>query len=346
MGILLDKIGPRLTDAGLLLFTALGAFLFGSATQLEQLLLGRFLIGFGVSCCCMAAFKAFVMWLPKHQLPFANGCLMAAGALGILASTIPVEAALKITDWRGVFYGLAVITFLVSILIFLFVPDKEAEASSENLSEQINGLFEIFRSRYFWRIIPFAIVVEGGIIGFFTLWTVPWLRDIAGFDREQIAGSMFVIALAMIVGFPFFGFLASLLNKKGISTLSVTIVGMIISIAMAVVVLFQLSNYHLAAWVAFMFFATSSILIFAAMSQHFPARLSGRVNTAINFLLFLGAFATQTGIGAILNQFEQAAGSVGYPAEAYALVAKIFVGVQLLGLGWYILFGMLCKQKD
>ncbi len=343
LGILLDKFGPRRTEAGLLLFTAMGAVLFGSANSIEQLIVGRFLIGLGVSCCCMAAFKAFVMWLPDYQLPFANGCLMAAGALDILASTIPVEAALHVVDWRGVYYGLAGVTLFASALVFFVIPDKEVEASGEGLADQLRGLLVICKSGYFWRVLPFAVVVEGGIIGFFTLWTAPWLRDVAGFDRAQVANGMFVIALAMIVGFPFFGYLASRLNKKGISTLSVTVVGMAISILLGAVVLFQLTEKLLIAWVLFMFFATSSILVFAAMSQHFPTRISGRVNTALNFVLFMGAFVTQIGIGAILNRFEVPAGVEGYSLEGYQLVAKIFIALQLLGLGWYLLSGLFLK---
>ena len=345
MGILLDKIGPRRTDAALLLFAALGAVLFGSGANLEQLLVGRLLIGLGVSCCLMAAFKAFVLWLPAHQLPFANGCVMAAGSLGILASTIPIEAALQIVDWRTVYFGLAAITLLISTLVFFVVPEKEVAAIKESFSEQIAGLLKIYKSRYFWRVVPFAIAVEGGVIGFFTLWTVPWLRDVAGFDREQTANGMFIIALAMIVGFPFFGYLASRLNKVGISTLNVTVVGMTASVVLGAVVLFRLTDYYLAAWVLFMFSATSSILVFAAMSQHFPSELSGRANTAVNFLLFLTAFASQTGIGAILNRFEVVGGS-GYSLQGYDLVAKIFIGVQVLGLLWYVLFGMLTKDDS
>lgn len=345
LGILLDKFGPRRTEAALLILTAIGAALFGSAESITQLVIGRFLIGFGVSCCCMAAFKAFVMWLPSFQLPFANGCLMAAGALGILASTIPIEMALQIIDWRGVYYFLAAATLLVSGLIFFIIPDKKAEAAGESFGQQLAGLLSIAKSAYFWRVVPFAVAVEGGIIGFFTLWTATWLRDVAGFSREQVANGMFVIALAMIIGFPFFGFLASKLNKRGISTLTVTMIGMSISVVLGAVVLFQLTDLLLPAWVLFMFFATSSILIFAAMSQYFPARLSGRVNTALNFLLFMGAFATQSGIGAILNSYEVAPGSSGYSLEGYQVVAKVFIGLQLLGLAWYLVSGLLFKAR-
>ena len=103
LGILLDRLGPRRTEAALLLIAAAGAFVFASAESAAGLIAGRALIGLGVSACLMAAFKAFVVWFPSQRLPLVNGCQMAAGGLGALAATAPVEAALAFTDWRGVF---------------------------------------------------------------------------------------------------------------------------------------------------------------------------------------------------------------------------------------------------
>ncbi|MDX1656183.1 MAG: MFS transporter, partial [Candidatus Competibacteraceae bacterium] len=58
LGILLDRYGPRRVEAGLLLFAALGALLFAISDSLDGLMLGRALIGLGVSACLMAGFKA------------------------------------------------------------------------------------------------------------------------------------------------------------------------------------------------------------------------------------------------------------------------------------------------
>ena len=101
LGVLLDRFGPRKIEAALLIVAAAGAFVFANAGTLTGLVIGRGLIGFGVSACLMAAFKAFVIWFPKQQLPRINGFQMAAGGLGALAATSPVEWALTVTDWRG-----------------------------------------------------------------------------------------------------------------------------------------------------------------------------------------------------------------------------------------------------
>ena len=80
LGILLDRFGPRRTEAVLLLFAALGAFLFSIAGSAPDLIAGRALIGLGTSACLMAAFKAYVMWFSGERIPFINGLQMAAAA--------------------------------------------------------------------------------------------------------------------------------------------------------------------------------------------------------------------------------------------------------------------------
>ncbi|NJN45375.1 MAG: MFS transporter [Candidatus Competibacteraceae bacterium] len=77
LGMLLDRFGPRRVETVLLLFAAAGALCFALSTRLEGLILGRALIGLGVSACLMASFKAFVMWFPPQRLPAVNGWVMA-----------------------------------------------------------------------------------------------------------------------------------------------------------------------------------------------------------------------------------------------------------------------------
>jgi MFS family permease len=57
LGVLLDRYGPRKTEAVLLMFAAIGAFLFSQADSLAGLVIGRAFIGFGVSACLMASFS-------------------------------------------------------------------------------------------------------------------------------------------------------------------------------------------------------------------------------------------------------------------------------------------------
>ena len=60
LGLLLDRFGPRRTESVLLIFAALGALIFSMAESLSGLILGRLLIGFGVSACLMASFLSLI----------------------------------------------------------------------------------------------------------------------------------------------------------------------------------------------------------------------------------------------------------------------------------------------
>ncbi|MCX5732545.1 MAG: MFS transporter, partial [Deltaproteobacteria bacterium] len=62
LGVALDRYGARRVESALLLVAAAGCGLFAAGTSLTQLTIGRGLIGFGVSACLMAAFKAFSQW--------------------------------------------------------------------------------------------------------------------------------------------------------------------------------------------------------------------------------------------------------------------------------------------
>ncbi len=88
LGVLLDRYGARRVEATLLLFAAAGAFVFARAETLTGLMLGRALIGLGVSACLMAAFKAFTLWFPAERLPLANGIQMISGGVGALVSLL------------------------------------------------------------------------------------------------------------------------------------------------------------------------------------------------------------------------------------------------------------------
>ena len=140
LGVLLDRYGPRRTESTLLLFAALGAWIFSQSDSLSGLIAGRLLIGLGVSACLMAAFKAYVIWFSSERLPTINGLQMVAGGLGALGATIPLQNALSFTDWRGVFSGFAVITFFSALCLWVFLPEhQKPDEQLPELKKQIQG---------------------------------------------------------------------------------------------------------------------------------------------------------------------------------------------------------------
>ena len=335
LGILLDRFGPRKIEAFLLIFAAVGAFIFSRAQSLSGLVLGRALIGFGVSACLMAAFKAFVIWFRREQLPLINGFQMAAGGFGALTATAPVEAALGVTDWRGVFLILALVTLTIAAVVFWVVPEKKIETNSDSFKDQLKGIVNVFSSLTFWRIAPLTVMSQAAFLAIQGLWSGPWLRDVAGFERTTIAHVLLTIAVAMVAGFIFMGAAAERLSRLGIQPIVVAVTGMGAFIAVQALLILEATTWAHTLWILFGIFGTTGILPYAVLSQSFPLHLSGRVNTAVNLLVFVAAFSAQWGIGAIINLWPGTAVG-GYAPAGYQAAFGMLLLLQIVSMLWFI----------
>jgi sugar phosphate permease len=344
LGILLDRYGPRVVEAMLLIFAAVGAAVFALSTSLAGLIIGRALIGFGVSACLMAAFKSYVIWFPGPMLSRINGFQMAAGGLGVLAATTPVEFALRFTDWRGVFLGLGVICAVTAVLVFRVVPEPEKKPAPEPFSRQIQGVGQVFKSPAFWRIAPLTTLSQAGFMAIQGLWAGPWLADVASLDRTEVATCLSISAMAMIAGFIILGFVTEKLAQKGIPVLYTAVTGMTVFIGilgmMAVGV--PLSPQILMG--LFGFFGTAGILSYTALTLRFPSRLSGRVTTSINLLVFVGGFVLQWAMGAVIGLWEPPVPG-RYDLAAYQAAFIMVLGLQVLGLAWFFISSLLKNTR-
>jgi predicted MFS family arabinose efflux permease len=337
LGMLLDRYGPRRTESVLLLFAAAGAFVFALAPNTTTLIIGRGLIGFGVSACLMAAFKGFVLWFPAGRLPLVNGMQMAVGGLGALSATVPIEAALSFTDWRGIFMALGGMTVVAAILLFTVVPDKEGEAEPSRMADQFGGVKQVMTSPMFWRIAPITFTTQAAFLSLQSLWSGPWLRDVGGLGRDEVAFALLTIAGAMTVGFILAGVVAERLGRLGVTPIAVAIVSMVGSMAMQLVLVLGLPVPPLVLWCVLALFGTNGILVYAGLSQTFPRHLAGRVNTGMNLLVFVASFGFQWGVGVVIDQFPLAQ-TGGYLPQAYQTGIGVVLALEVMALLWMVFY--------
>jgi MFS family permease len=150
LGALLDFFGARRVQADLFCFSAIGIIIFGSAYGPTGLLIGRAVIGVGMSAGLMAGFKSLRAWIPANKIALANGCFMATGTLGALCSTSPAEFILHYLSWRELLFVMAGLTIVIAAIIFIFVPDGENHSAEVKFFEQLKGMKLNYRSPYFW----------------------------------------------------------------------------------------------------------------------------------------------------------------------------------------------------
>ncbi|MGE5505918.1 MAG: MFS transporter [Actinomycetota bacterium] len=333
LGLLLDRFGPRRVEAALLLFAAGGALAFSLADGVGALVVGRALVGFGVSSCLMAPLKANVQWFEKSRLPLMNGIILGAGGLGAVAATGPVQAALAATDWRGVYAGLAVLTVAAAAALFLIVPDRPTGAGVP-LRRQLAEVAAIFRSPLFARVAPTSMASLGGFMAVQGLWAGPWMRDVAGLDANGAAAGLTAMAAGMAVGYLSIGAIAERLARRGIPVVAVAAAGMAVFTVSGAFMAAGWSTAPLLLAAIYGFAGSSSALNYVILTQDFDAGLAGRVNTSLNLVIFLAAFSLQWGLGAVLRLWPTVDNH--WPAEAWQAALWLPVVLQVLTLAWFI----------
>jgi MFS family permease len=332
LGILMDRYGPRRVNATMLLIAALGAVIFGLAAGLPMLTLGRALIGMGVAVCLMASMTAFVLWFPLERMATLVGWMLLVGAVGALSATKPVELALRIMDWRTVFLILAVYTVASSLAIFFVVPEKTSTAKPAALHSQIGDVWTILRNRGFWSIGCAAAFVQGVAISLLGLWAGPWMRDVAGLDRSELAYNLLLAAGAFGVGGVLWGTLSDRLAQRGVPVVLTYVAGCAAcSIAMIPIAL-GYGSASLLLWTVFMGLSPFGTLSYALLAARFPRRMTARVVTALNMVTFLLAFAVQAGVGAIINMWPVVDGR--YAFAGYRAAFGLCLMLQIASVIW------------
>ena len=331
LGLLLDRFGPRRVEAVLLLVAAAGCALFGSGQTLTTLVLGRALIGLGVSSCLMASFKAFSQWFPVERLPSLTATIMVAGGLGALSASVPVEAALPLLGWRGMFFLFAAL-LVASAAFLMTVPDKTAQAHSEPLGQQIRTMLGIFGKRVFWRFAPQGFLCSGGFMAIQGLWAVPWLMEVNDAARADAAGVLFLLGLAMLTGFIFVATCSRWLSRHGIAPMTLLTVGIGMGLLVEAAIIADLARPSWLWPLLGLSFSLSNIA-YSQLSAKFPVELSGRVNTALNLLVFVGAFGLQWGIGAMVDALTRG-GLVR--VQAFRITFSVLLAAQALAFAWFM----------
>jgi predicted MFS family arabinose efflux permease len=334
LGVLLDRYGPRLVQAGLLCVAALGCLAFAFAEEFLGLFAARAMIGLGFSAGLMASYKSSATWVPIERRSLANTAIMSFGALGLVVATEPTQYLVSLIGWRNAFVVFAGLILLAALFILAAAPRKDTVGEPAPLRQQFAEMLAILRTPLFWRIAPLLGLTSGVQIGVQTLWAGPWLRDVMGLSREEVGRHLLFMAAAFMVGIFTAGLIADRLGRRGIGPMQVMLGFIFLYLAAQVLIVFRVEGLMFPAWLMVAAFGQVAVLAFPWFAARIGRELAGRANASINFSMFVVAFAAQYLVGFIIGLFPVSA--TGYSPEGYSWALGIFLIAQVLALLWYL----------
>ena len=306
-GMLADTLGPRriLVLGGLI--GGAGSFMFGMASSLDMALVGRTLVGLGVSVTFIAMLKLIAVWFEENRFATLVGVCMLIGNLGSVLAGAPLSALAQATGWRGVFTAVGILSIVLSALCWLIVRDRpDAEPGKPtgikfDRAVLFGSLLSVIRNRDTWP----AILVNTGTCGaFFTfagLWTVPYLMQVHGMERSTAASHLSLWFGGFAVGCLLLGTISDRLRRRKPVIIAATHL-------YAGVWLWLLSGVTLPPALSYSLFALLGVstagfsLTWACAKEVNPPLLSGMSTSVTNMGSFLAAALLQPLVGWVMDQ--------------------------------------------
>lgn len=344
-GILVDTLGPRriLVLGGLV--GGAGSFLFGMAPTLELALVGRTLIGLGVSVTFIAMLKLIAVWFEENRFATMVGICMLIGNLGSVLAGAPLSAVAQATGWRGVFIGVGFASLVLAALCWLIVRDAPESVESSpkprfDRTAVLSSLLSVVRNRNTW---PAALVNTGMSGAFFTfagLWATPYLIQVHGMARSVATTHLSLWFGGFAIGCLFIGGLSDRLGRR-------KPVLIVVSHVYALIWLVLLSCITLPLSASYLLFALLGLstagfsLTWACSKEVNPPLLSGMSTSVANMGGFLAGALLQPLVGWVMDlgwKGEMVSGARIYDVEAWRYGVLVVTICAVLGAAscWWI----------
>ena len=342
-GVLADLWGPRriLLCGGII--AGVGSFLFGFAPSLSIALIGRTLVGLGVSVTFIAMLKLIALWFEERRFATLVGVCMLIGNLGSVLAGAPLSSLAQAFGWQVAFIGVGVLSLLLAGLGWLLIQDpvKPASATHKVDAKAVwASLASVVKNRATW---PAMIVNTGTCGAFFTfagLWTVPYLMQVHAMPRATAATYLSIWFAGFAVGCLFLGTLSDRLGRRKPVIIVTTHI-------YAAIWLWLLSGNSLSEQAWYGLFAVLGVstagfsLTWACAKEVNPPQLSGMSTSVTNMGSFLAAALLQPLVGWVMDlgwNGELLAGARVYDLAAWRAGLSIGVGCALVGAlcSWWL----------
>jgi predicted MFS family arabinose efflux permease len=323
VGWALDRIGPRVTSAGLMAVAALGAALFALARDATQIDLAMVLIGLGCAPVLMASYFIFAREFSPAVFGTLAGMVIGFGSLGNIAASAPLGWAAAALGWRGAIWVLAGVTAAVALALALIVRDPDR--LPHRGSGSIQTLLAMPR---LWPILVMMAACYAPAAGLRGLWAGPYFTEVFGADRSLIGTVTLVMGLAMVAGNFAYGPLERSLGTRKWLNFGGNL--LVLACLVALALLPAVSPFGAAALLAGIgLFGASFPMVVAHGRAFLPPALVGRGVTLLN-LFGIG----MTGVMQMVTGALKPALPAGAPAYSGLFLA--YAALVVLGLLVYL----------
>jgi MFS family permease len=268
-------------------------------------LVGRTLVGLGVSVTFIAMLKIIAVWFDEKHFATVTGMCMLFGNLGSVLAGVPLSLTAQAVGWRSVFVVAGVVSLLLGIACWIWVRDRKDGGSTAHRPKFdrtviLGGLMQVLRNRATWPAALANTGIAGAFFAFAGLWATPYLMQVHGLSRDVAAGHLSLWFGGFAVGCFFLGMLSDRIGRRKPVLVATTNI-------FALLWLIWLSGATMPLWLSYSLFALMGLctagfsLTWACAKEVNPPLLSGMSTSVANMGGFLAGALLQPIFGWVMD---------------------------------------------
>jgi sugar phosphate permease len=338
-GLLSDSWGPRRTITLFFGVAFAGSLLLGFAPSLFWAVVGRALVGLGVSMLFVPTMKVLAEWFRVREFATMTAILMAMGGIGVLTAATPLAVLSTWIGWRLSFVVVGICTLILGILVWLFVRDRPADLGWPSPSDPsgpapspiglMQGMKKVLSYPRFWPVAIWFFFDCAVFFPFGGLWGGPYLMEVYGLSKAKAGHILSMIAVGMIVGSPLLSFLSNRIFKarKPVLVLSSLVVLGLTSLLAFYTDKLPIPGLYLITLGLGIFSSAIVVIGFTTTKELFPVQMAGTSTGLVNLFPFAGGAVFQPVLGYLLERNGQVGGAFTLAGYEEAFLALFLCGL-------------------
>ena len=215
-GIILGKIGPKITGLLALGCLAAGSALGALAPNVNILLASRVIEGTGMGLIAVVAPAILAMWFPPQNQGTPMGIWATWVPVGSLIMYLLAPAMSATTGWQSVWWFAVIFTLVTMLLYGLFVrmpPNLNASVITQPTAPQSNNLLKSLANRDIWLL---ALEFGAFNLVFLALATFypTFLYENRGYPLPQASFIASIATIAVLFSAPLAGWLSDRIGSR------------------------------------------------------------------------------------------------------------------------------------
>ena len=336
-GALLDKLGSRKVLVPSIFLVGLGAFLFGSAQSFTMLAIAQAVLALGACTGFVGAGYVGGVWFGMARFGAMFGLVQVVAALSSAFGQAGFDAALAVTDWRGLMigfaiFGIALLAFAIPLLRNPVAPNSISNTNNTNNPEKttatslITGVFanvlEAARNREVILVALNCAITFGMQLALGVVW-MPNIARAHGISDTMAAMTSAALWLGLAAGSAVINPWTDRIRSRKRPLVITTAVMLVALLGMLVLPL----NAPLAIALAAIFGAANGghMLAFTIAGDNVPERLIGTASSVVNGAMFLAGGVIIAIPASMLEGTAELLADYQRPLVAYAALMVVAV---------------------